>query len=257
MSKFQFDYNCLPKQNNRKKIFIICMLVFFLILTMIPTDLFSHDENMTNAEETLTNNVFDQLNNLDFTQVEQILKDLQQDSAIFGGDTFKEKIEKIVNGTYFTDYSNFFTSVIEEVKEKIGKFLPLIFTILGIALLNSFISSFKNNSNQELNNIINFVTFAVIILMLSYTFKSVIETCQLTLGNIKQQIDAIMPIMLTLLTAIGGVTSVGIYKPIIAILSGGITTIFSTFISLFAFPTVLFPLQLIFNVYKSSLSTSI
>ena len=33
--------------------------------------------------------------------------------------------------------------------------------------------------------------------------------------------------------------------------------IFSTFIPLFAFPTVLFPLQLIFNVYKSSSSTSI
>ena len=33
--------------------------------------------------------------------------------------------------------------------------------------------------------------------------------------------------------------------------------IFSIFIPLFAFPTVLFPLQLIFNVYKSSSSNSI
>ena len=33
--------------------------------------------------------------------------------------------------------------------------------------------------------------------------------------------------------------------------------IYSTYIPLFAFPTVLSPLQLIFNVYKSSLSTSI
>ena len=32
---------------------------------------------------------------------------------------------------------------------------------------------------------------------------------------------------------------------------------FSTFIPSFAFPTVLFPFQLIFNVYKSSLSTSV
>ena len=32
---------------------------------------------------------------------------------------------------------------------------------------------------------------------------------------------------------------------------------FHTFIPLFAFPTVIFPLQLIFNIYKSSLSTSI
>ena len=33
--------------------------------------------------------------------------------------------------------------------------------------------------------------------------------------------------------------------------------IFSAFIPSFAFPTVLFPLQLIFNVYESSSSTSI
>ena len=39
-----------------------------------------------------------------------------------------------------------------------------------------------------------------------------------------------------------------IFKPII---------IFSTLIPLFAFPTVLFPLQLIFNVYKSSSYISI
>ena len=38
------------------------------------------------------------------------------------------------------------------------------------------------------------------------------------------------------------------FKPII---------IFSTFIPLFAFPTIPFPLQLIFNVFKSSSSTSI
>ena len=33
--------------------------------------------------------------------------------------------------------------------------------------------------------------------------------------------------------------------------------IFYTFIPLFAFPTILFPIKLIFNVYKSSLSTSV
>ena len=39
-----------------------------------------------------------------------------------------------------------------------------------------------------------------------------------------------------------------IFKPII---------IFSTFIPFFAFPSALLPLPLIFNVYKSSLSTSV
>ena len=48
-----------------------------------------------------------------------------------------------------------------------------------------------------------------------------------------------------------------IFSPFFIILTFKTYYIFSTFTPLFIFPTVLFPLQLIFNGYKSSLSTSI
>jgi len=47
------------------------------------------------------------------------------------------------------------------------------------------------------------------------------------------------------------------FSPFFIILTFKTYYIFSTFTPLFIFPTVLFPLQLIFNGYKSSLSTSI
>ena len=64
----------------------------------------------------------------------------------------------------------------------------------------------------------------------NFIFKNVITVSGDTLTAIKNQIDVILPIMLTLLTAVGGINSVGIYKPLIVALSGGIITIFSKFI---------------------------
>lgn len=230
MKKLNLNFNAFNLKKRRIKPILFVGFILFLMLLCLPTNMFSYDEGTSDAEQTLTDNVFNQLNDLDLSQVEQMLNDLNQNSAIFGNTSFREKIEKIVNGEFFGDYSSLIASVVGEVKNNITKYLPLIFTILGLSLLNLFISSFKSGSNEGLQNIINFVTFAVIILLLSFNFKSIISSCQETLLGIKNQIDSIMPIMLTLLTAIGGTTSVGIYKPVVAILSGGITTIFSTFI---------------------------
>lgn len=230
MKKLNLNFNAFNLKKRRIKPILFVGFILFLMLLCLPTNMFSYDEGTSDAEQTLTDNVFNQLNDLDLSQVEQMLNDLNQNSAIFGNTSFREKIEKIVNGEFFGDYSSLIASVVGEVKNNITKYLPLIFTILGLSLLNLFISSFKSGSNEGLQNIINFVTFAVIILLLSFNFKAIITSCQETLLGIKNQIDSIMPIMLTLLTAIGGTTSVGIYKPVVAILSGGITTIFSTFI---------------------------
>ena len=110
------------------------------------------------------------------------------------------------------------------------KYLPLIFTILAISILTRFVSTLKNKDNEGVDNVVNFVTYGVIITMLTFIFKNVITLSGNTLNSIKNQIDIILPIMLTLLTAVGGISSVGIYKPLIMVLSGGIVTLFSNFI---------------------------
>ena len=67
-----------------------------------------------------------------------MLDNININSAIFGEGSFREKIEEIVNGNFFGDYSSFFSAIIGEVGEKITKYLPLIFTILALSLLNLF-----------------------------------------------------------------------------------------------------------------------
>ena len=48
-----------------------------------------------------------------------------------------------------------------------------------------------------------------------------------TLFNIKSQMDAIFPILLTLLTAVGGSVSVSVYQPAMALLTGMIINVFN------------------------------
>lgn len=228
MKKIKFDY--YRKKDNNKKNLLLFFIIVLLILALIPAKYFTYDEQTKSAESILTNTVFDQLNDLDLSGIEEMLSNLQLNSAIFGNQSFKDKIEDIVSGKFFGDYSSVFSYIVGELKAQITKFLPLIFTILAVSILNLFVASFKNGTNDSLHNIITFVSFSIVIVMLGFSFKSIISSCQASIGNIKCQIDAIMPIMLTLLTAIGGTTSVGIYKPIVAILSGGITTIFSNFV---------------------------
>ena len=209
-----------------KKILIV--FVAFLCLHGLcgfSFTVFAEDTDVTEEEieEELTDTVTDLLDDLDLSEFESLYVDEYQ---IFGNTTFKEKVKDLLNGEYFTNYDNVFKAVVSLLFDGIASLLPLILTILAIAILSSMIQNFKSSS-YNVGNIINFVCFAVIITILAVNFKNIIETTSSTLSLMKNQMDVIFPIILTLITAIGGTVSVGIFKPVVAILSGGISTLFS------------------------------
>lgn len=229
MKKFHYDFK--NKKNSKRYLFIlIFVIIIFSIFSLHNSIFFSDTETSQNVTADLSDNIFNQLNDLDFADVDKILNELKNDANIFGTSNFREKIEDIINGNYFVDSGSFIEFVITKIINNILKYLPLIFTILAISILTRFVSTLKNKDNEGVDNVVNFVTYGVIITMLTFIFKNVITLSGDTLNSIKNQIDIILPIMLTLLTAVGGISSVGIYKPLIMVLSGGIVTLFSNFI---------------------------
>ena len=226
----KFNYCGTKKCSKKFLLSLLIITVCLVTLTCFKTNIFSVSETTQNAENSLSSNVFNQLNELDFSQIDDIITELKLDANIFGAGNFREKIEQIINGEYFLDYGSLFEFVIGKILNSVLKYLPLIFSILAISILTRFVSTLKNKENEGLDNVVNFVTYGVIITMLAFIFKNVITVSGDTLTAIKNQIDVILPIMLTLLTAVGGINSVGIYKPLIVALSGGIITIFSKFI---------------------------
>ena len=98
--------------------------------------------------------------------------------------------------------------------------------IIAIAVLYSMVNASHSEKNKTLNDVIHFVCYgAVVVIIVAWVSKLLILTVN-TLNNVKVQMELIFPLLLTVLTALGGNVAVSVYQPAMAMLSGTVISIF-------------------------------
>ncbi len=250
-----FKYKFYKNKKVKYKYFIIILFILFCPtigkITTYSENINSSSTTDENLEQELEDEVKEQINELDFSSLEELLQALSDgELAIFGGSSFIEKLNNLLKGN-FEDGSSLWTSILTIFFENLLSLLPIISIIIAVSLIGSMLQGLKPyNNGKSMANIIHFVTYGIIVvLVLSITVKMVTTTTN-TIGNIKAQMDAIFPILLTLLTAIGGTASTTVYQPAMTLLTGTILNLF-TYILL---PIFIF--SVIFSIV-SNLSNSI
>lgn len=209
---------------------LITLLLLVLSLTLPSTATYAEDSQTIeeDLEEELEQEIDNQLGNLDLSSLEDILNSLTDgELAIFGSNSFIGKLQDLINGN-FEDGTSLWSALLNLFFENILSLLPIISIIIAVALLGSMIQGLKPaNNGKSISNIIHFVTYGVIVvLVLSITVKMVTLTTN-TMQSMKSQMDAIFPLLLTLLTAVGGTTSTSVYQPAMAMLTGLIMNLFT------------------------------
>ena len=246
-----------PLKSNKtiKTLFIIVLIVFFFFCPTIGKAATTSALESNNSQEDIAGELEDevdkQLDNIDFSSLEEILQSLTSgELAIFGGSSFYEKLQNLINGE-FDDGTSLWTSIINIFFENLLSLLPIISIIIAVSLIGNMIQGLKPyNNGKSISSIIHFVTYGIIVvLVLSIVVKMVGLTTN-TIQILKSQMDAIFPILLTLLTAIGGTASTSIYQPAMALLAGTILNLF-TYVLL---PIFIF--SVVFNVV-SNLSNNV
>lgn len=240
---------------------LICISVFFCLFCPNLSATFKTDfsvsastsavESPGDIEEEFKDEIDNQLEDIDFSELDDILNGFtDEQNIIFGGTSFLEKIVKLLSGE-FDDGKSLWGSIISIFFENALKLLPTISLIVAVSLLGSMLQGLKPTSNDKsISNVIHFVTFGiVVVLVLSIVIKMLGLTTS-TIFSIKSQMDAIFPILLTLLTAIGGTASVSVYQPAMALLTGTIVNIVSTLL------LPLFIFSIVFSII-SNLSNSV
>lgn len=168
-------------------------------------------------EEDISKEIDDQLGNLDFSEVEEYLSSITE-TTLFSGD-FVTTVKSLINGEY-NNGKNFFSSVFSLLWNGLLEYLPIIATIIAVSILGGMLSALKPQSGgKSMGNIIHFVTFGIVVVFLGATIAQLVRRTTLALTSLKNVMDAVFPILLTLLTAVGGTTSVGLYQPAVAMLS--------------------------------------
>lgn len=213
-----------------KKIVIFLCVCVACLFNISPYVVCADSKNKS-LEQELENQVLKDLSNLDFSNLEDALQDINNQYKLTDAITVKDFIAQITSGKYFSNYNSVFEAVKSFLFSSLKNVVPLIFLIVGIAILSLFLNSTKSSSVKNgVSDLIHFVCFSVVVLILINSITNVVDIVKNTLGNLTGQMEILFPIMLTLLTATGGLTSVGIYKPIVAILTNGVSLVFSKFL---------------------------
>lgn len=235
----------------KKRIIFLIMLLLVVGAVYVQTgttQIFAETDK--NLEQELEQTVDEQLENLDIESLENIIKDFSENQkSIFGESSVAEKINNIISGEFKDDSSSVFQAIINIIFEELLKFLPIISMIIAIAILSSLLSSLKSSSNS-IGNIIHFVCYGVVIVLVCTTAIKMITLTGQVLTTILSQMEVLFPILLTLLTAIGGTVSVAVYQPAVVILTTVVTGIFTNILM----PIFIF--TLVFSVI-SNLSNSV
>ena len=230
-------------------------LIFLSIAFLIGLPLFNGTVAYAESEEELISEIEDnvngQLEDLDLSGLESILSNLNsQQSGIFGSTSFIEKLQSILSGEFTDNAGSVWEVILKLIFDELLNFLPLIATIIAVAILSGMVGDLRGTNSKSIADITHFVCYGVIIVLVVSACTNVLTLTSSTLQGLKEQIDIAFPILLTILTAIGGTASVGVYQPAVALFSGTIMQIFT----LVLMPLFIF--SLVFTVI-SNLSPSV
>lgn len=226
-----------------KKILIFCFVILGLLTVINYPHVVYAESSTSEVEQELTDTTNANLDKIDFSNIESIFSKLDDAYSIFGSNTFKEKVEQLIHGQYFDNYDSLLKAIFAFLSDGVVSVVPMIMMLVALCVLSMIVSSMKASSSKGVGSVIEFVCYGAMVVILVGVTKNIITLTKSTLDTMQSQIQALLPILLTLLTAVGGFVSVSIYKPVVVLLTSGVMMLFEKillpiFIFMFLFTVI-------------------
>ncbi len=213
-----------------KKRFLILVFIIALIscsFVCFNKDCKSEGLNYSiSIEEDLQKETDDKLGFFDFKDLDDELSKLEN-SENFGASSFLDKVKKLISGEYSFDFKDLFSSFLKTFLSDFKKIIPLLASVFALAILSNVVGHFKTKGNKNLSSIVHFVCYSAVIIIVCASITNLVNIATSSIKSMQNQMEVIFPIILTLMASVGNTVSVGIYQPIMAMLSGLIINVFS------------------------------
>ena len=238
--KFKFK-RATPDYIKRTCILLIILISFVAIIVQ-PTYTYCANASLIEMSEDLGESVDDLLKDIDFTPIEEAVSQFDNNQIkMFSLSNVKAKIQSVINGEQAVDYTTIIEVVLQVLMQLIIQYVPMFALIIGIGVIASLLGQIKSKFNEKsTSDIVHFVCFCLIVVVMATSVKRLITSTTSTIGSMQNMTTTIFPIILTLMTGIGAVSSVGVFQPVLAVMSNIISTvIFKAVVPIFIFSFVL------------------
>jgi stage III sporulation protein AE len=214
---------------------LVCLMVFpvtALAQEETTEEQVSEDDVSDEIADEIEENIENALSTADLHELEEFYNEYAQTlQPITGGRDFKSFLVMLAEGGADFDMSDIFAMVIDAMLEGVNKSVPAILQIVVIGLLFGVISHFKPSFGEtgvsKAAQTAQFVIVGTITIgVLTYAFSIGVSA----IASMTAFTRELFPLMITLLTALGGITSASILSPATVFLTTGISIFFNDFI---------------------------
>ena len=212
-----------------KAVFAIFLTLFAFFIAISNNNgfvVYAESGGPIDYEKELEGATEDVLEDIDFDALEVMLEEVDVDFLLFGGYSFKEYVGKIIKGEEVVDLKGLLNIFVGGALNSLKEIISPLVLILMIALLFCVFDNFKANKISGVGEVVYFICFALVAIILTKISSEVIMESKESLSLIKKQMGALFPILLSLMSLMGGNISVGAYSPMFAFLTNTVFNIF-------------------------------
>ena len=207
---------------------IWCFSLSFPILRVCADE----EKVQTQLEETIV----EELNRLDLERLEDYLKSLQG----FNEKSVVDYLLDYVKGVDF-DYKSLSQALLDIFFNQVKDVLPVFACITAVALLSGIVSTLKSGMlGQTSSEMIFIVTYLAALIPLIGALTGVFRASVGAINAMKEQMQLIFPLMLTLIAASGGSVSATVCRPAVAFFSTTIVSVISSVVFPITITIILF-----------------
>ena len=179
------------------------------------------------VEEELGDNIDKQLDDIDFSDLDGQLGNLGSNEQNFvGKKSFIDLVKSFVSGENEEAYSAFIPYALGTIFDFVLNYVPYFAVIIAVVIAYSLLSNVTDDGGG-VGRIVYLACFGTVATIVLKLVLDVLHTSSAAIALMQSQMEAIFPILLTLMTAIGGTVSASTFQPFMAILSSGIAKMFS------------------------------
>ncbi len=210
----------------KKRVFacILCFFACFFALLFAVDGVCAAGEEKTDEQikKELTDAYDKAIDSLDLKALQDFLNSLSQEgSQAISMSDIRSALKALARGEGQAFFDVFFNLLAKSAGRYFLGFMPGFVTILIICLLKNILSGLTGDFlNKSTTEVVNIVCYCATVIVLMSGVATVIETVTNTVNALVSLSNALFPVLLTLLSALGASASAAGYSPLMAVLCG-------------------------------------
>ena len=189
----------------KENFFIIEKIITIIVMVLI---VFLSNSSYANDNQTITEQ-----------QEEFKIQDFIKNAEKFTGEFFEDiDINEILNDAIKGEVDN--STLLKKILNILGKEVTTniksLVSILAIILIHSILKSISESlENNNISKLIYYVQYILIVTVIMSNFTDIIKLVQDTTGNLIGFMNALVPLLITLMMYTGSITTSSVVEPII------------------------------------------